>query len=127
MRDFILRTLSTLFCFWAPLALIADDAAHAAIHVVNSTADASDTVAGDGLCDTGATVEVSPGVDATQCTLRAAIEESNAALGGVVRFASTLSIASGIIEIVPTTPLQDARRIGHPRREVDRHSGVSRT
>ena len=41
---------------------------------VNSTGDASDSSAGDGACDTGSVVDGSP-----ECTLRAAIEEANAA------------------------------------------------
>jgi len=49
--------------------------AAAANSVVNSTGDASDLVAGDGFCDTGATnADGDP-----ECTLRAAIEEANAA------------------------------------------------
>ena len=43
--------------------------------VVNSTSDAADSSSADGNCDTG--IEISPGVP--ECTLRAAIEQSNAA------------------------------------------------
>ncbi|MGI9605699.1 MAG: SBBP repeat-containing protein, partial [Acidimicrobiales bacterium] len=43
--------------------------------VVNSTGDASDAIAGDGVCDTGGTNSQG----AAECTLRAAIEEANAA------------------------------------------------
>ncbi len=50
---------------------------------VNSTGDASDLLAGDGICDTGA-LNVA---GATECTLRAAIEETNAGAVGVVEFA----------------------------------------
>ena len=62
--------ISSQFVFFAPTAL-------AAGFVVNSTGDASDTTAGDGVCDTG-------GVNsqgATECTLRAAIEEANGLAG----------------------------------------------
>ncbi|MDX1404915.1 MAG: DUF6701 domain-containing protein, partial [Woeseiaceae bacterium] len=45
--------------------------------VVNSTGDASDNNAGDGVCDTGGTNSAS----AAECTLRAAIEEANAYAG----------------------------------------------
>ena len=47
------------------------------IVVVNSTGDSSDTNPGDGVCDTGATNSAG----ATECTLRAAIEEANARAG----------------------------------------------
>ena len=51
---------------WTPL--------HAATFTVNSTADLHDAIAGDGICATGNFV---PSGD-PECTLRAAIEESNA-------------------------------------------------
>ena len=44
---------------------------------VNSTGDAGDAVPGNGLCDTGGTNSQG----ATECTLRAAIEEANALAG----------------------------------------------
>ena len=50
---------------------------------VNSTGDGSDATAGDGQCDTGGTN--SQGAD--ECTLRAAIEETNALSGATVDFA----------------------------------------
>ena len=48
--------------------------------VVNATGDSSDLTAGDGVCDTGAVVDRN-GTDEPECTLRAAIEEANAAEG----------------------------------------------
>lgn len=58
--------------------------------VVNSTGDASDGVAGDGICDTGATnSEGDP-----ECTLRAAIEEANALGEGVITFGIPTSDAN---------------------------------
>ncbi|MEZ5225099.1 MAG: hypothetical protein R2710_00080, partial [Acidimicrobiales bacterium] len=55
---------------------------------VNSTADLADLVPGDGICDTGATN--SEGAD--ECTLRAAIEETNATASiDIIDFALPLS------------------------------------
>ena len=45
--------------------------------VVNSTGDAGDATPGDGACDTGGTNSQG----ATECTLRAAIDEANALAG----------------------------------------------
>ncbi|RMH36565.1 MAG: hypothetical protein D6689_22220 [Deltaproteobacteria bacterium] len=56
---------------------------------VNSGADTSDVAPGDGRCDTGATV----GAD-RECTLRAALEETNALAGrDVVAYASAQTTA----------------------------------
>lgn len=50
--------------------------------VVNSTGDTSDALPGDGICDTGGT-----NVDgADECTLRAAIEETNAGSAETIHF-----------------------------------------
>ncbi|MDW3179674.1 MAG: right-handed parallel beta-helix repeat-containing protein [Acidimicrobiia bacterium] len=71
--------------------------------VVNSTGDAADQTPGDGSCDTG-------GVNsqlATECTLRAAIEEANALAGGdTIEFnmpSSESGHASGVWTISPAT------------------------
>ena len=53
------------------MTLFSVPVAHAATFTVNSVADTPDAVAGDGLCDDGT----------GGCTLRAAIEESNASVG----------------------------------------------
>lgn len=59
---------------------------------VNSTADTSDTTAGDGICDAGSGI----------CTLRAAIEEANANAGNdTIAFA----IGSGAQTIMPGSAL----------------------
>ncbi|HUF54918.1 MAG TPA: right-handed parallel beta-helix repeat-containing protein [Dehalococcoidia bacterium] len=56
-----------------PLALaVTGDSSHAATFAVNSTGDAPDATPGDGICETST---------AGECTLRAAIEESNALAG----------------------------------------------
>src|SRR5688500_39081 len=61
---------------------------------VNSTADASDAMPGDGICDSGGSV----------CTLRAAIEEANANTGAdTINF----SIGAGPQIIEPATTLPD--------------------
>ena len=76
-------------------ALAAPSPASAALAVVvNSTGDAPDAVPGDGTCETAT---------AGECTLRAAIEETNAVPG-----ADTISFAvpgSGVRRISPLTPL----------------------
>ena len=51
---------------------------------VNWTDDLSDTNHGDGFCDTGETIDID-GDTVAKCTLRAAIEESNALQGGTNR------------------------------------------
>ncbi len=58
----------------AVLALLLSGAAQGATFVVNSTGDSADTNIGNGLCDTGGTNSQG----ATECTLRAAIQEANA-------------------------------------------------
>ncbi len=70
-------------------------------NVVNSDGDASDVAPGDGRCDTG---QMSGGMP--ECTLRAAIEETNAAGGSdTIEFDSTRTI--GVESALPpiTSPL----------------------
>ncbi len=65
---------------------------------VNSLADAADTNAGDGKCDTDA------GTAGDQCTLRAAIQEANAVAGAdTIRFDPVLNL--GTISL--NTPLPE--------------------
>ena len=77
----------------------------AAPHVVNSTGDAIDALAGDGYCSTGGVN--STGVSA--CTLRAAIEEANALPGAdSIRFAMPTADAghsAGVWTITPASSL----------------------
>jgi CSLREA domain-containing protein len=73
--------------------LVVAGSARAATFVVNDTGDASDASAGNGVCATAAAV----------CTLRAAIEESNALAG-----ADTITFnigAGGLQTITPTSAL----------------------
>ncbi len=65
----------------AAISLAPATRAHAQTFTVNSTADAVDAVPGDGVCETA-----TPG----ECTLRAAVQEANAAPG-----ADTISIPAG--------------------------------
>ena len=72
---------------------------------INSSGDNGDASAGDGLCDTG-------GLNALgqpECTLRAAIEETNAASGPeIITFDLPVADAghgAGVWTIAPTTPL----------------------
>ncbi|NNC80353.1 MAG: CSLREA domain-containing protein, partial [Acidimicrobiales bacterium] len=72
--------------------------------VVNSTGDGADLSIGDGLCNTGA-LNVS---GAPECTLRAAVQESNASAVDLVEFnvpAADPGHSSGIWRIAPSTAL----------------------
>ena len=76
-------TLATLLpvppaAFAAPRAGVGA-AALAALIEVNTTGDADDSSPGDGVCDGDA------GASGAQCTLRAAIRESNALAGAYLR------------------------------------------
>ncbi len=75
--------------------------------VVNSTGDTADAYVGDGLCDTGG--DNSAG--ATECTLRAAIQEANANTDlTTIAFAIPTSDANhsaGVFTITPGSPLPD--------------------
>ena len=69
--------------------------AYAATFTVNSAADP-----GDGICD------------ATECTLREAIDAANASAGAD---AITFSIGAGAQTIAPTSPLSPCSRSERPR------------
>jgi CSLREA domain-containing protein len=60
----------------AACVLLTANPAHAATFTVNSTRDAGDQSPGNGLCFTGGFIQVGPRF-ARECTLRAAIEETN--------------------------------------------------
>ena len=77
-------------CVVSTLALSAP--AGAATFIVNSNGDASDAVAGNGVCATAGAV----------CTLRAAIQEANALAGADT---ITFAIGSGLQTITPTAVL----------------------
>lgn len=68
--------------------------------VVNSVASANDTLPGDGVCDTGATIGGAP-----ECTLEAAVQEANNNLDtnrDVINFAIPSDQAvSGFYRILP--------------------------
>ena len=78
---------------------------------VNWTDDLSDTSPGDGFCDTGQTIDID-GSQIPMCTLRAAIEESNALTGGVNRVTFGIPEAApgfdeGVFTITPQEALPD--------------------
>lgn len=88
------------------LTFMAVSPAHALVFVVNSTGDRADSNAGNADCETGFLVEVSPGVMEQECTLRAAIEESNViATDDEIVFASTLPLVANTVTISPATGL----------------------
>ncbi len=69
--------------------------------VVNSTGDVSDNNAGNGVCDTGASIGGNP-----ECTLRAAIQESNARAGAdTVHFDIPAALVGGTHLIAPSSAL----------------------
>ena len=74
---------------------------------MNSTGDAGDASPGDGSCDTGGTNSQL----ATECTLRAAIEEANALAGSdPIRFdmpSTEPGHSGGVWTISPTSQLPD--------------------
>jgi PKD domain len=63
--------------------------------IVNSTADTSDSKKGDGVCATGGAITRGSQQE-PECTLRAAIEETDAGGGGIIRFD---------IPVTPTIPV----------------------
>lgn len=70
--------------------------------IVNSTQDLGDESRGDDDCSTGGTVTVASGLQAPECTLRAAIEEANAsAAADTIVF----NIPGGAGTISPGSPL----------------------
>ncbi|MFZ0015263.1 MAG: right-handed parallel beta-helix repeat-containing protein, partial [Acidimicrobiia bacterium] len=86
------------------MLLLAPTTAYAApTVVVNSTGDGNDQSPGDGSCDTGGVVGA-----AAECTLRAAIEETNAGPADEVFFSippSDPGAAGGVFTIEPATAL----------------------
>ena len=87
--------LATLLA--AAIAFPAATLAAPAVFTVNSVGDASDAVAGNGACATGGTIGGAP-----ECTLRAAIEESNANVGkDTIEF----EIPGAVLTITPATVL----------------------
>jgi len=79
------------------LGLAAAPGARAASFVVNSTADAVDVMPGDGICAT----------DAATCTLRAAIQETNALSG-----ADTITVPAGTYTIAIAGAGEEAAATG---------------
>ncbi len=70
--------------------------------IVNSTQDLGDESRGDDDCSTGGTVTVASGLQAPECTLRAAIEEANAsAAADTIIF----NVPGGAGTISPGSPL----------------------
>ncbi|MFQ5519802.1 MAG: choice-of-anchor Q domain-containing protein [Candidatus Methylomirabilia bacterium] len=78
------------------LWLLMGTAAQAATFTVNSTVDAVDANPGDGVCATAA----------GECTLRAAIEETNALL-----FADTINLPAGTYTLTPGLSITDSLTI----------------
>ncbi|MFK7894407.1 MAG: beta strand repeat-containing protein [Myxococcota bacterium] len=98
------RVAVSAFC----ALMLAGASAQAATFLVNSNADTGDSVAGDGSCSTGIVIVVAtnPIQFAEECTLRAALEESNSLAGSdVIEFSSFLPTVAGIVEISPATSL----------------------
>ena len=88
--------------------LVGASAASAATFTVNSVDDDPDQVPGDGVCTTGQfiVVSTSPLLFAAECTLRAAMMESNSLAGAdAVEFGGGLPQIAGIVEIVPASAL----------------------
>jgi CSLREA domain-containing protein len=75
-NTFALWLLAVLVAASIGVLLTAANPAHAATFTVNSTRDFVDNIPGDGLCFTGVFVQVGPRF-ARECTLRAAIQETN--------------------------------------------------
>lgn len=67
-------------------------------YVVNTTSDTADANAGDGICDTDL------GTGGNQCSLRAAIQESNASVGDEDTIEFNI-MGPGVQTIVPTSAL----------------------
>src|SRR5690606_38888623 len=74
------RGLLTSLLTFLLLSAVMVQTAHAATFTVNNTADAPDANPGDGICATASGV----------CTLRAALQEANAAAG-----ADTINVPAG--------------------------------
>lgn len=77
--------------------------ASAAIFTVNTLGDSSDNNHGNGVCATGAVVFIG-GLPASECTLRAALEETTALAGAdVIRFHASLPRTSGFARFTPAS------------------------
>lgn len=94
------KALSLLVLLTGGLGTLSVIKAQSAIFTVNSTSDAVDTNVGDGMCATSA----------SECTLRAAIQESNATADrDTIRFAipgtgvKTISLGSPLLITAPVT------------------------
>ncbi len=93
----------------AGVLLLSPIAAEAIVFQVNSNGDQSDASWGDGLCSTGAVVST-PSGNVPECTLRAAIEESNAWPGrDAIRFSTNTTAlydAEGAARFFPASDYQ---------------------
>ena len=88
------------------LATLLPIAAGAATFTVNSNDDDSDQTPGDGSCFTGTFIILPGPAFASECTLRAAMEEANALAGhDTVNFSGSLPKIAGVVEFTPTTAL----------------------
>jgi CSLREA domain-containing protein len=107
------RARTFAFCLLALLVaaclLLAAKPAHAATFTVNSTGDAGDQTPGNGSCDTGVRIPGGGVGLVPECTLRAAIEETNANdNNATVVDAIDFNIGgSGVKTIQPTSGLPD--------------------
>jgi len=104
MTAAIARPLARTACLL--LVALAAASAGATEYIVNSSDDDSDQSPGDGTCWTGGWVVVGQ-FGVYECTLRAALEESNASAGADdIAFSSRLTLNSaGYVVLNPTTPL----------------------
>jgi hypothetical protein len=73
----------------------------APVVVVNSTGDLGDSNVGDGVCDTGDTLN---GSSTPECTLRAAIEEANASSVDEITFDMPISASPYVIKPASVLP-----------------------
>ena len=104
---FLAAALMAASLLAASLLLLTAKPAHAATFTVNSTRDFVDNNPGDGSCFTGVFVQVGPRF-ARECTLRAAIEETNANDNGatvvdLINF--NISNSSVVKTIIPASAL----------------------
>ncbi len=88
----------------ASALVLTSSAASAGVFLVNSNADTTDNASGNGICSTGNIIIIStvPLLFATECTLRAAISESNGNPGqDTIEFSSILPTVAGVVEFTP--------------------------
>jgi large repetitive protein len=90
-------------CTFFGFALALPPIGYAATFIVNSTADRVDNNPGDGKCDTGQSIPQGK----PECTLRAAIQETNALAG-----ADTILLPAGIYQLAISGPNEDAAATG---------------